>query len=158
MSGWHDNRFHWNQHSHLVLLVSQSLSRPGNLVSMWAWPSCFPGKLKNEVSEELTDKETNQLTHPTLGQPFTQLTAVSVESPKTGNSSLHNLFSTSVTCQSLCVSACVYVCVMFVCVYVPACLCDWHVGTARANIKGGLWVLMKGWRVCVCVCTDYITH
>ncbi len=76
-----------------------------------------------------TMRQTCLLIQPALGQPFKQLT--SAKSPKTCNSSLHNLFSTSVTCQSLRVC----VCADGVCVYMHACFCDWHVRTARANIK-----------------------
>lgn len=46
IGGWHDNRIPCNQHYHLASLVSQSLSRPGNLGSMWSRPCCFPGKLR----------------------------------------------------------------------------------------------------------------
>ena len=109
MSGCHEKRILCNQHpqscwfhSHCLDLIILAPCEPDQVV--------FQGKLKNEVSDELTDNETELLTHPAIGRPFTQLTAASVESPETCNSSLHNPFSTAVTCQSLCVCLCVRAC------------------------------------------------
>lgn len=66
-----------NQFCHWALLVCPCLD-----LDMFA-PSCFPGKLKNEVSEE-----TKLLTHAEL-----TLRSHNAESPETCNSSLCSLLS-----------------------------------------------------------------
>ena len=58
-------------HSHCLDLVILAPCEPDQVV--------FQGKLKNEVSDELTDNATDLLTHPTLGQPFKELPPLRAE-------------------------------------------------------------------------------
>ena len=133
-----------NQRSHLAPLVSQSLSRPGDLASMWAWPSCFPGKTK-EWGQWWTHRQWHR---PAYSSSRSHSSPLQLKTPKPAIPVCIIYFPPLPVCQSLCVLfVCVCVCVC-VCVYVPAWLCDWHVRSTSANIKGALWALMKGWRAC----------